>query len=136
LVSTSNADGWKFDYYRNSAYPCAISGFQTFVIGTKVGSSAAEARPLFTHMHGGGAGYFDAAGKPVPNSNVKVEESAASLTQKLTNNGLFGKVRADAAGFRMLAVSYCSHDLYAGLNSTDPHNPNLTAAGKAVRPTG
>ena len=34
------------------------------------------------------------------------------------------KVRDDAAGFRTLAVSYCSHDIYAGVLSTDPNNPN------------
>ncbi len=43
FVSTSTTDGWKYDYYRNTAYPCAISGYQTFVIGTKVGSSNTDA---------------------------------------------------------------------------------------------
>jgi hypothetical protein len=130
FVSTTTTGGWKYDFYRNSAYPCAISGSQTFVIATLVGSSATAARPLFVHMHGGGAGYFDTTGHPVPGTGQKVEESAASLNQKLNNNGLFGKVRADAAGFRMVAVSYCSHDVYAGVSSTDPNNPNLDAAGK------
>ena len=32
--------------------------------------------------------------------------------------------------FRTLAVSYCSHDIYAGANSPDPHNPNTTPDGK------
>ena len=45
FVSTSTAGGWKYDYYRNTAYPCAISGYQTFVIGTKVGSSDTAAAP-------------------------------------------------------------------------------------------
>ena len=130
FVGTTTTGGWKYDSYRNTAYPCAVSGSQTFVIGTKVGSSTTAARPLFAHMHGGGAGYFDAAGRPVPGTGQKVEESAASLTGKLTNNGLFAKVRADVAGFRMVAVSYCSHDVYGGVNSTDPNNPNLDAAGK------
>ena len=129
FVSTTTQGGWKYDYYRNSAYPCAVSGYQTFVVGTKVGSSNTTPRPLFAHMHGGGAGYFDASGHPIPGIGQKVEENAASLTGKLTNNGLFAKVRADAAGFRMVAVSYCSHDVYAGVLSTDPHNPNLDAAG-------
>jgi hypothetical protein len=38
LVGSSVVDGYKFDQYRNLAYPCSISGYQTFVIGTKVGS--------------------------------------------------------------------------------------------------
>src|SRR5205085_2024465 len=39
FVSTTTTGGWKYDYYRDTAYPCSISGYQTFVIGTKVGSS-------------------------------------------------------------------------------------------------
>ena len=29
LVGSTTQDGWKFDQYRNLAYPCAISGYQT-----------------------------------------------------------------------------------------------------------
>jgi hypothetical protein len=129
LVSSTTADGWKYDYYRNTAYPCAVSGYQTFVVGTKVGSSDTTARPLWAFLHGGGAGYFDAQGHPIPGTGQKTEESAASLQSHLTNNGLLGKVRSDAAGFRTVAVSYCSHDVYAGTNSPDPNNPNKDAAG-------
>ena len=45
LLATTNQGGWKYDYYRNTAYPCAVSGYQTFVIGTKVGSSATAPVP-------------------------------------------------------------------------------------------
>ncbi len=131
LVSTSTSGGWRYDYYRNTAYPCAVSGYQTFVIGTKIGSSATAARPLWVFMHGGGAGYFDAQGEPVPGNGQKVEESAVSLRTHLTNDGLLGSIRSDPAGFRTLAVSYCSHDVYAGTNSNDPHNPNTTPDGRA-----
>ncbi|MDQ1521289.1 MAG: hypothetical protein QOI55_2362, partial [Actinomycetota bacterium] len=31
FVATSNLNGWKYDYYRNNAYPCSVSGYQTFV---------------------------------------------------------------------------------------------------------
>ncbi|MDQ1475760.1 MAG: hypothetical protein QOE62_989, partial [Actinomycetota bacterium] len=134
FVSTTSTGGWRYDYYRNTAYPCSISGYQTFAVGTKVGSSDTAARPLWAFMHGGGAGYFDTSGNPVPGPGQKVEESAASLTTHLTNNGLLGLIRADAAGFRTLAVSYCSHDIYAGANTPDPHNPNTTPDGKP-RPT-
>jgi hypothetical protein len=129
LVSTTTTGGWKYDYYRDAAYPCAISGYQTFVTGTRVGSSDSTARPLWVFMHGGGAGYFDANGNPIPGKGQKTEESAASLQTHLTNNGLLGSIRNDATGFRTLAVSYCSHDVYAGTNSPDPHNPNIDAAG-------
>ncbi len=129
LVSTTTQGGWKYDYYRNTSYPCAISGYQTFVVGTKVGSSPTATAPLYAYMHGGGFGYFDAAGTPQPSSGQKTEEAATSLVQRLTGGGLMAKIRADAAGFRTLAVSYCSHDIYAGVNSTDPNNPNKDAAG-------
>ena len=50
FVATSVVDGYKFDQYRNLAYPCSISGYQTFVIGTKVGSSdTADAAALGAH---------------------------------------------------------------------------------------
>jgi hypothetical protein len=134
LVSSTQTGGWQYDYYRNTAYPCSISGYQTFVIGTKIGSVATDARPLWVFMHGGGAGYFDENGNPVPGPGQKTEEAASSLQTHLTNNGLLGRIRGDAAGFRTLAVSYCSHDVYAGTNTPDPHNPNTTPDGKP-RPT-
>ena len=129
FVSTTTSGGWRYDYYRNTAYPCAVSGYQTFVVGRKIGSSDASAQPLWVFMHGGGAGYFDDSGRPIPSSGQKVEESAASLTAHLTNNGLLGLVRADPAGFRTLAVSYCSHDVYGGADTPDPHNPNTLPDG-------
>ncbi|HEY3721861.1 MAG TPA: hypothetical protein VGN59_00735 [Acidimicrobiia bacterium] len=134
LVSSKTLDGWKYDYYRNMAYPCSVSGYQTFVIGTKIGSSQTAARPLWAFMHGGGAGYFDENGNPIPNANQKVEEGPAGLNTSLDNSGLLARVRDDAAGFRTLAVSYCSHEVYGGLNTPDPHNPNTTPDGKP-RPT-
>ncbi len=130
LVSSATSNGWRYDYYRDSAYPCSVSGYQTFTIGTPVGSAATQPRPLWVFMHGGGAGYFDVNGNPVPSANQKVEESASSLQTLLENNGLLGRVRSDPAGFRTLAVSYCSHDVYAGTDSADPHNPNTTPDGK------
>jgi hypothetical protein len=130
LVSTSTLNGWRYDYYRNGAYPCSVSGYQTFVVGTKVGSSSARPAPLWTFMHGGGVGYFDASGNAIPSINQKIEESFDSLRATLNNNGLLGKVRSDVAGFRTLAVSYCSHDLYAGANTPDPHNPYTTPDGE------
>ena len=67
FVSTATTDGWRYDYYRNTAYPCSVSGYQTFVDrhqGRFVATRAAA--PLWAFMHGGGAGYFDAAGQPDP----------------------------------------------------------------------
>jgi hypothetical protein len=136
LVSTTTQNGWKYDFYRDVRYACAVSGFQTFVVGTKVGSNPGASAPLWTMMHGGGAGYFNAAGQPVPGPGQKVEEGAASLMTRLTNNGILARVRADAAGFRTLAVSMCSHDVYGGVLNTDPNNPNTTPNGNARLTTG
>ena len=37
-IDQTDVGGWHYDYFENRAYPCSISGFQTFAIGTKVGS--------------------------------------------------------------------------------------------------
>ena len=47
LVSSTTVNGWQYDFYRNSAYPCSVSGEQTFVVGTKWAR-----RPLL-HRHFG-----------------------------------------------------------------------------------
>ena len=70
FVSSTTVNGWKYDFYRNSAYPCSISGYQTFVVGTKVGSSPTASAPLWVWLHGGGVGYFDtAAGSRSPTAS-------------------------------------------------------------------
>jgi hypothetical protein len=134
FLATTTQGGWRYDYYRNNAYPCSVSGYQTFVVGRKVGSIDADARPLWVFMHGGGAGYFDENGNPIPSRGQKIEEDFDNLKGRLTNGGLLKNIRNDAAGFRTLAVSMCSHDIYAGMNTVDPHNANTTPDGKA-RPT-
>jgi hypothetical protein len=133
LVETVTQDGWTYSRYRNRAYPCSIGGYQTFVIGTKVGSTATATRPLWVKMRGGGAGWFDSDGSPLPTAGVKSEES---LTQQLKYDtpGLMASVKAAPEGFRTLIVSMCSHDVYAGSNSYDPYNANLTPQG-TNRPT-
>jgi len=80
-VETVTQGGWTFTRYRNRAYPCSISGYQTFVIGTKVGSSASATRPLWVKMRGGGAGWFDTDGTPLPTAGVKSEESLTSSSR-------------------------------------------------------
>jgi hypothetical protein len=87
-------------------------------------------------MHGGGAGYFDANGNPVPGPGQKVEESEEKLRAYLSNGALVSRIRADAGGFRTLAVSYCSHEIYGGVNTPDPNNPNTTPDGKPRATTG
>jgi hypothetical protein len=136
LVSSTTVNGWRYDYYRNPAYPCSISGDQTFVVGTKVGSSPTAPAPLFVWMHGGGIGWFDAGGTPQPDTQQMTEQSAATLQAGLTNAGLLTSIRNDPAGFRVLAVSYCTRDLYSGDAEADPHNPNLNADGSVKATNG
>ena len=131
LVSSSTVSGWKYDFYRNLAYPCSISGYQTFVVGTKVGSSPTASSPLWVWMHGGGVGYFDPSGTPQPDGSQMTENSETTLRGGLTNNGLSANVRADPAAFRTLAVSYCNRDIYSGTGQNDPNNPNKNADGSA-----
>jgi hypothetical protein len=129
LVGSSVVDGYKFDQYRNLAYPCSISGYQTFVIGTKVGSSDTATRPLWVRMRGGGVGFFDSAGNPQPSAGNKSEESAATSIGFVRDTGLMRLVRADAVGFRLVSVSMCNHDIYSGGDQPDPNNPNTLPDG-------
>jgi hypothetical protein len=129
LVGTQVVDGYSFDIYRNLAYPCSISGYQTFVIGSKVGSDPNATRPLWVRMHGGGVGFFAPDGSPQPDAAHKNEEGPV-LTGSVSQGGLMSRVRSDPAEFRLLSVSMCDHDIYAGGDQPDPNNPNTTPDGK------
>ena len=131
LVSSTTVNGWRYDFYRNSAYPCSISGYQTFVVATKVGSPPTATAPLWVWMHGGGVGFFDTSGAPEPDASQMVEQGATGLRGNIGGAGLAAKLRSDPAGFRMLAVSYCNRDIYSGTGQTDPNNPNKNADGSA-----
>jgi hypothetical protein len=129
LVSTATVDGWKFDYYVNEAYPCSISGYQTFTIGTKVGSSPTASAPMWVRMRGGGVGWFDEAGQPQPSTANKNQENANAMRDRLLNGDIMALVRDDPADFRLLSVSMCDHDIYGGGDIPDPHNPNTLPDG-------
>jgi hypothetical protein len=136
VASATTADGFGWDLYRNLAYPCSISGYQTFAIGSAASSRATDLRPLWVRMRGGGVGYFDATGQPRPNANNMTEETLADLTAVVENNGLNQRINADPAGFRDLAVSMCDHDIYNGGDQPDPHNPNLTVDNRSPTSNG
>lgn len=129
LVSTATVDGWRFDYYVNEAYPCSISGYQTFTIGTRVGSPAGAEAPLWVRMRGGGVGFFAPDGTPMPDAGNKRQENAVGMRTRLLTDDIMGLVRSDVAGFRLLSVSMCNHDIYAGGDVEDPNNPNLLPSG-------
>jgi hypothetical protein len=129
LVSTATVEGWTFDHYVNEAYPCAISGYQTFTIGTRVGSSPSAESPLWVRMRGGGVGWFSADGTPMPDTANKSQENAAGMRTRLLSNDIMALVRDDPAGFRLLSVSMCDHDIYAGGDFPDPNNPGTIPGG-------
>ena len=129
LVSTSVGSGYRVEYYRNTAYPCSISGYQTFTITYRESQPTTTAAPLWTYLHGGAVGWFDSSGKPRPDDAYMREESASSLTGP--GGGLTGKVLADPAGFRLLRTSMCNRDLYSGAGLVDPNNPNKLENGSA-----
>lgn len=133
LVSTTERSGYKIEYYRNTAYPCSISGYQTFAVATPVGVSNATRRPLWTYLHPGGIGWFNSSGQPVPDQAFMKEESLESL---LYPYGLNERILQDSNGFRMLFVSYCNRDLYAGGGRNDPNNPHKLPDGSARQANG
>ncbi len=134
-TATVHQGGWTYEVYRNRAYPCSLSGYQTFAIGTKDGSSPTAPAPLWVKMHGGGVGWFDEAGQPVPGRGEKTEEDPATLVGYV-DGGLMARVMAAPEGFRVVLVSMCDHDLYAGTGADDPHNPRLEADGTPVTTNG
>lgn len=126
-------NGWRYTRYRNLAAPCSIGGYQSFVIGTQVGSDDGQTRPLWVKLRGGGAGWFDAEGSPRPTAGNKSEEPFTTQLGYDTA-GLMARVKATRKGFRVLIVSMCSHDIYSGSDNGDPFNPNTTPDGDR-RPT-
>ena len=130
FVGTKVVNGYSYDLYRNLSYPCSISGYQTFVIGSKVGSDPNATRPLWVRMRGGGVGWFNPDGSPQPDTANKNEEGFGTLTNQVQDVGLVNRVRSDPAGFRIMSVSMCDHDIYSGGDQPDPNNPNTTPDGK------
>lgn len=129
LVTAAVQDGWRFTTYRNLAYPCAISGYQTFTIGTRQGEDPDAVRPLWVFLHGGGVGWFSPDGTPRPSRGQKVEESPQLQRSNALDGTLKGLIGDHPAGFRMMAVSMCGHDIYAGPDVADPNNPNRLPDG-------
>lgn len=129
LIGTSSEDGWTYRTYRNEAYPCSIDGYQTFTIGTRQGGGGGTA-PLWVYMHGGGIGYFDAAGDPQPNIKHMTEEPAARQIQTIQEGPLTQRVLDAQPGSRVLAVSMCNRDIYGGVDQLDPNNDGTTPDGR------
>ncbi|MEU4567196.1 hypothetical protein [Micromonospora sp. NPDC023956] len=122
VIASTTTGGWTYDTYRNRAYECSLGGFQTFTIGTRVGSSATQPAPLWTYLHGGGTGYFDPSGTPQPDDNHMREETPQQQRESLIEVALTARLRSASANNRLLAVSMCNRDIYGGVGLPDPNN--------------
>ena len=136
------------DFYRNSAYQCGISGNYTFMVLNPANGSADDEAPLWVYLHGGGVGHFDDKGNyyGVLNQTANtfnVEETFPKLLNIMEvrtqtpggapeNNTLTRRVQE---GYRMLVVSMCDHDLYSGLGTAYPDNPNPDAQVNGMQAT-
>ena len=136
LVGTATQQDYHIDFYRNTAYPCSISGYQTFVIAYRSSAETSEPSPLWVWARGGGAGYFDTTGVPLPDEKNMREETMQSLAEKGAEPGLFALLRGSPLNFRFLSVSYCDRDLYGGVNRIDPNNPNKQPNGAPITTNG
>ncbi len=129
LVGTATSAGWTYQQFRNLAYPCSISGYQTFTIATRNTSSPTARIPLWTFLHGGGTGYFRPDGQPTSTAHM-TEEPLARQQNSLVTGALNARVAAGGLPIRLMAVSMCNRDIYGGFGLDDPNNPNTTPQGQ------
>lgn len=126
LVESIQYNAYTIRFYRNRAYTCGLSGYQTFVIGYPTTIPTSATRPLWVRMHGGGTGAFTSTGSYLPNGffpGSLDEETINELGGLLTETGLIAKVRAHSAEFRFLMPSMCDHDVYSGVGLPEANNP-------------
>ena len=137
LIASEEADGWNYEFYRNHAYTCGVSGYQTFLLAYREDTPLSERRPLWMRLHGGGGGTWLRDGTyspPVHYPRMLNEESFKLLKRHFGDPGLLEYVRGHSAGFRFLVASLCDHDFYSGVGQIDPYNPhNPDENGKKCR---
>lgn len=136
LLGAVVADGYRWELFRNLDQPCALSGHQTFVVGTRVGADPDRTGPLWVRMRGGGVGYFDRSGQPRPNGANMRENSGDTLVAFVTGSALARRFLTADPSARVLSVSMCSHDVYAGTGADDPYNPRVEPDGEPVTTNG
>lgn len=143
-VSLNNNTSWELNFYRNEAYTCGLSGNYTFFVMEPTNNPGAEA-PLWTYLHGGGYGWFDEnqvyqAVKNLTQDTWNHEESFDDLIDKhLVGNTMRNDQVMDSTltrriqeGYRILLVSMCDHDVYAGRGAPYPNNPNPNGGERQV----
>ena len=127
LIASEEADGWHYEFDRNHAYTCGVSGYQTFLLAYRKDTPLSERRPLWMRLHGGGGGTWLRDGTyspPVHYPRMLDEETFKLLKIHFGDPGLLEYVRGHSAGFRFLVPSLCDHDFYSGTGQIDPYNPH------------
>jgi len=144
---TPFGDTLELDFYRNSEYSCGLSGNYTFMVVNPINSDGNTEAPLWVYLHGGGVGHFDDEGNyygvlnQTANTFNEEEtfEKLVNIMEVRTRNG--GELedntltRRIQEGYRMLVVSMCDHDLYSGLGTPYPDNPNPEAEVNGMQAT-
>jgi hypothetical protein len=128
-------DAWKLAFYRNNAYKCGLSGNYTFLVVEPRNEPGRKA-PLWVFFHGGGTGYYGADGEyhtlTWQNRDTWNHESPLNVLRNINPNHPViqeGRLvdntvtRRLKEGYRVLVVSYGDHDLYSGVGTPYPHNP-------------
>jgi hypothetical protein len=116
-----------------------LTGNYTFLVMNPAGAPTAEA-PLWVYLHGGGVGYYDELGEYVAvktqtEDTYNHEETFSDLWDDQVVRHTFDGVdqidstlkRRIEEGYRVLVVSMCDHDLYSGLGTPYPYNPDQNA---------
>lgn len=137
----------EFDFYRNSAYECGLSGNYTFLVLNPADGDETTEAPLWVYAHGGGVGHYDDQGNYYAvlgqtENTWNNEETLQDLlnilqTRTLDNGQVINNTltRRIQDGYRMLIVSMCDHDLYSGLGTPYTDNPNPGAQVNGMQAT-
>ena len=136
-VIKHDKDSWTFEFYRNKAYKCGLSGNYTFVV-IEPRNAAGKKAPLWVYFHGGGSGHFEKDGKYITlrfqdQDTYNHEESFETLRRVNNGRPVFegGRLANDDTtltrrvkeGDRLLVIGYGDHDQYSGKGTPYPNNP-------------
>lgn len=130
----------KASWYSNPTYRCGRTGHFSLLVVEPSGVDATTPAPLWVMLHGGGTGYYAESGKyhkaEAMNDEEDIESLLDTLANKIQNNQ--GKAKDTVVsrrldeGWRVMLPSMCDHDLYAGMGTPYPNNPNWGEEGDTV----
>ncbi len=137
-----------FDFYRNNAYSCGLSGNYTFMIVNPPNGDETTEAPLWVYLHGGGAGFYDENGDyQAVGNQTEVTWNREETFDDLLIKQLQGRTvengqpkditltRRIQEGYRVVMVSMCDHDQYSGLGTPYLNNPNPGAEVNGMQAT-